>query len=314
MATLDIDNRERKVLAHEAELSTIKYEKKQLAIGDYVIRQDNNILAVIERKSLTDYADSMKDGRCDNRNKMLALRAKTNCRVIYIIEGPKNPPRDKKYGNIPFSSIKRSIFHLLMRDNITAIYTTDTLDTAKELVEMVRGTDTLMAKIGDSSFLTQQVEQTDQAPIEMNELTTIQPKSTQDIVRAMWACFRGVTVDSCDIFIAKWTLAEIISGKIAREDIYASKTATRRAISKTVCASLTTIGPIIEKRLLAQVPQISAVSAGALLTGRTLAGLLSSPVEMIASFTTGKKETRLGDARAARILELFNYTTRADDS
>ena len=137
--TLDVDNREGLVLAHTAELSCIRYEKKQLTVGDYIVRADDTILAVIERKSLTDLGASIKDGRMDNTNKLLALRARTACRVIYIIECPKGgvPTDDaKKFSNIPFGHIRSAIYHLMMRDNVMILWTVGTTARHRSLCDL----------------------------------------------------------------------------------------------------------------------------------------------------------------------------------
>ncbi len=307
--TLDIDNREGLVLAHADELSSISWQKKQLTIGDYIVRSDDNILAVIERKSLEDFGASIKDSRHNNKDKMIGLRAKTGCRVFYFVECGKSIPNDdtKKYANIPFGHIRSAIYHLMMRDNIMVVWTIGTLGTARELVKFVQSTERLLQKVGDSSFLQQADEETPPAPIDLAELTTRVEKADIDVVREMWAKFRGITTENADDFIAKWSVGDIVCGRIPREEIRAMRTSNRRPVSSLVFNALCSVSPGDEAKLLACVPGISAKSAGDLLRGRTLAAILQSPVEIVQCYTTGKLGTKLGESRAARVLSLFGF-------
>ena len=71
---LFIDDRERAVFNHlEAELKDIFYEVKRLEIGDYALVdiECDKVLAVFERKTLEDYAASLKDGRHQNKISLL---------------------------------------------------------------------------------------------------------------------------------------------------------------------------------------------------------------------------------------------------
>lgn len=313
VCTLDIDNREGLVLAHTEELSLIQYEKKQLTVGDYIVRADDVIIAVIERKSLVDFAASIKDSRMDNTGKLLALRAKTACRVIYIIECPKGGiPLDdsKKFGNIPFGHIRSAIYHLMLRDNIMILWTIGTVGTANELVRFVRSTETLLSRVGDSTFLTQS-EAAESAPIDLSELTKRYEKSDHEIVRMMWSCFSGIGCDSADDYINRWSLRDIITSSIPRTEIAAMKGSNRRTISTKVVNSLCAIGPILEERLLACVPGISKQSAKDILRGRDLRTVITSPLETISAYSTGKLNTSVGVVRATRILALFEYKAGA---
>ena len=64
---LIIDTRERNVTRHAKELEEINFEIKQITTADYVVLSPlGNIVALLERKSLDDFAASLKDGRHDN--------------------------------------------------------------------------------------------------------------------------------------------------------------------------------------------------------------------------------------------------------
>lgn len=149
------DTRERNVLRHSAEFADITYEVAQITTGDYVVvTPANTILAVLERKSLEDYAASFKDGRHDNVEKLLRMRAETAaagnaCALFYIVEGPAYPRADQYFGNIAYGNIESSMFHLAMR-GINIIHTRDTLHTAQVLARFTRSMSTWMARGGAS--------------------------------------------------------------------------------------------------------------------------------------------------------------------
>lgn len=315
--TLDIDNRESKVLVHAAELSGIQYEKKQLTVGDYILRKDSDILAAIERKSLDDAGASIKDGRMANTAKLVKLRAKTGCRIIYIIECPKKIPNDdkEKFSGIPFGSIRSMIYHLILRENITVMWTIGTIGTARELVKLVQSAETLLQKIGDSSFLRQDVlpvegaaeESGDGEQFDLSELTKRYERSDHEIVRDMWNCFKGISVESADDYIGRWSLYEIVTRAIPRATVESMQMSNRRKINKIAVNSLFSIGPIMETRLLSCVPGISVKSADDILRGRDLRSVLTAPIDIIATYKTGKRNTCLGRGRAERIIGLFTY-------
>ena len=311
---LIIDARERNVTRHAKELEEITCEIKTITTADYVVLSPlGNIIAAIERKSLEDFAASLKDGRADNKKKLLDLKSQYGCRLIYIIEGPAFPGPNEYFGNIPYRYIESSIFHLMMRDGITVMQTRDTLHTAQILVRFVKSMDTLSEKIVLEASLGEEVPianifavggDGDQV---MKDLTKRHIKTDHEAVRELWSCFKGVSVESADDYSTAWSLTEIIQGKIPRADIVNFKMANGRKISKNVVTSLTGVNKAIEIRLLSHVEGVSSAMATDLMSERSLAALLSYGVEGIAMCKTGKTKRAFGKERAERILRLFNY-------
>lgn len=311
---LIIDARERNVTRHAKELEEISCEIKTITTADYVVLSPlGSVIAAIERKSLEDFAASLKDGRADNKKKLLDLKSQYGCRLIYIIEGPPYPGPNECFGNIPYRYIESSIFHLMMRDGITVMQTRDTLHTAQTLVRFVKSMDTLSEKIVIESALGEEVPVenifavgADQDQV-LKDLTKRHVKTDHDAVRELWSCFRGVSVESADEYSTRWSLAEVIQGKIPRADIINFKMANGRKISKNVIASLTGVNKSIEIRLLSHVEGVSAAMASELMSERSLSALLSYGIEGIAMCKVGKTKRAFGRERAERMLRLFNY-------
>jgi len=331
--TLIADTRERSVLIHKAEFLSIKMDVKQITTADYVILSPaGEILVVIERKSLDDYGASLKDGRANNKSKLFALRETTGCSVVYLIEGPAFPSANAVFGGIPYSNIRSSIFHLI-RNNVTVLFTKNTLHTAQTLVAFVKSMTTLEerkirgVKLGAGSSVIppldngdpEEIRPTDDIPAVITDpidvsqdtiklLTEKHSKSNLDIVRLMWAKFPGISVETADLFIHKYSLKSIVCGEITRADITNMKTATGRNISKKVINSLTTMSKPLEAKLLQTIPGVSASTAAELTNERTLSQILQLPIDELKDIPIGLRARPLGSARAISIHKYFDYT------
>ncbi len=330
------DTRERHVYRHQKEFENHRIEIKQITTGDYVILSPTmQILAVIERKSLEDFSASLKDGRHSNKDKLTKLREQTNCRIIFIIEGPLEAAPNDCFGNIPYKHIESSIFHLIIRDNVCVLRTKNDLDTAKTLSRFMISMDTLCENFelseptvsidaNDITDIKEDVVEFDVNPnkeitvvkeITLNDqlklLTEVHQVSDHDLVRVLWSCFPGIAVTYADDFMKHWSIADIISGRITEQTISAHKSSTGRKISKKVIESLTNINKIVSVRLLAAIPGISRPTAAAILDQFTLKSILSWGIGSIGMIVISRgekiKSKRLGDKIAERLLRLFNY-------
>lgn len=152
MLSLFIDDRESAVLKSidvpadstvEFDRIRVFIKKQRLDIGDFQIFLGDQIRIVIERKTWADLASSVCDGRIDNVNKLLALREKhPACSILYLIEGS---PRTKKerIGRMPFKALQAHLDHLILRDRISMIYSTNAQDSGVRIFELIRNLSTL---------------------------------------------------------------------------------------------------------------------------------------------------------------------------
>jgi ERCC4-type nuclease len=92
--TIRIDVRETDLIAKCETLSklfsNIKLVKEQLPIGDVIINDGAEELLIIERKTITDLAASIKDGRYEEQSYRLNGLPHHNHNIIYLIEGDLN--------------------------------------------------------------------------------------------------------------------------------------------------------------------------------------------------------------------------------
>lgn len=321
---LVVDCREKLIIRHEKELEYVNLEIKQITIGDYaVVSPMGSILAIIERKSFADFAASLKDGRANNKSKLIALREQCGCRILYIIEGPAFPGPNDCYGNIPYRYIESSIFHLMIRDQISIIYTKDTLGTAKMLHRFMLSMDTLCDKMEEPdgklcesenipiADIISNISAVDTVDAAVQILTAKHEKSTHDIVREMWSVFPGIATETASDFIKKWTLADIVMDKVSKEDISTHKIGNK-TVNKKVINSLTDINLIIQKKLLCAIPGISVATASSIISSTPLSRLLTYTIDCIAIIGIGKPQKngtrrKLGVKLAEKIIKYFNY-------
>jgi ERCC4-type nuclease len=149
MATLIVDDREQTVSPFLAG-KNVPFLIKRITTGDFcIVRQNPNnpaedrILAVFERKSMNDFAASIKDGRYENYHNMIELQKENDgCQLYYIIECQKAfPAPDDRFDRIPYSNISAAINKLEIVYNIMFLKTKDPDDTAAKLAEKIRGYD-----------------------------------------------------------------------------------------------------------------------------------------------------------------------------
>tara|TARA_B100000927_G_scaffold291025_1_gene291592 strand:+ start:2263 stop:3057 length:795 start_codon:yes stop_codon:yes gene_type:complete len=112
-----IDNRETaliKLLNAFADNYGFKFsiEIEKLDLGDIIFKNDNDeIVIIIERKTLVDLASSIRDGRYKEQSYRLNGYPLHNHNIIYLIEGNINQYSDK-YTKIKKSAIYTSMFSL----------------------------------------------------------------------------------------------------------------------------------------------------------------------------------------------------------
>tara|TARA_B100001094_G_scaffold83842_2_gene80160 strand:+ start:228 stop:959 length:732 start_codon:yes stop_codon:yes gene_type:complete len=110
-----IDIRENKLI-DLLEKNNIIFIKKQLEIGDILIQKENEIILLIERKTIQDLIASIKDGRYKEQKARILSKINVE-NVLYLIEGRvDNLKYDEK-------TVFGSITNMIFRDGIKIINT-----------------------------------------------------------------------------------------------------------------------------------------------------------------------------------------------
>lgn len=126
-----IDTRERELAEQLQRTTEITIE--QLDLGDIVFRRGNEIILIIERKTINDLKASICDGRGREQKARLLGNFPKN-RIMYLIEGNLNKQLDAKIGGMPVSTLIGSLINTQLRDGIK-VYKTSGID---ESIEFIR--------------------------------------------------------------------------------------------------------------------------------------------------------------------------------
>ncbi len=136
--SLIIDNRETKLIElFKSNYSSNNITYKNLDYGDFIFEYNNEVLLIIERKSITDLASSVKDTRYHNQ-KIHLLNTFDRNKIYYIIEG-LNDFNDKNNYNDPRISkdlIISCILNTSIRDDIKIFQTKNIEDTYNLLINI----------------------------------------------------------------------------------------------------------------------------------------------------------------------------------
>ncbi len=264
----------------------------QLNTGDYLIcRQleggEPEVLAAFERKTLPDFAASFRDGRHENRHKLLDLRVRTGAAVFYLVEGPAFPPPTRRVGRVPYSSILSAMTNLMVRDGVLVVQTENEAHTAQRLLDFLRA-----YRGTPVPYATPPGEGEGTAPVAAaaatlgavpGGLTGALPKADELLAAEVWGRLRGVSVPTGQVLAARFSVADLVSGGVAAEALAGLRGPSGRQLGRQARASL--------------------------------AALLADGGELLREATIPQKgrEVALGPARAERALRVLTYSGQAPE-
>lgn len=306
---------------------------RQINTGDYLVCRrrpgapdDPWIEACVERKTLQDFASSFVDGRYDNLRKMIELRARTGCRLFWIVEGPAFPNPNRRFGPIPASSIVTAMTNLMVRDGVFIIQTEDEPMTAKRLADLVRSiadpsveppSEDTGGGAGEISGDNAEAVNEDffADPPEMSlpqGLTSRIEPTDAEVTVEMWSGLRGVSAVLGKILSQRFSFREFLTTATDAE-IDTLKTATGRKINKEAMLSLKAFrrGELaICVRVLCGINNVTPTSAGSILgQAGSMERLLAYSVAQLAEVKIPQKtrEISLGKVRAEKILHYLTW-------
>jgi len=129
---IDIDYREKDIITL-FEKTNIKFKVCNLIIGDFIIKNEQGILFIIERKSISDLCASIIDGRHTEQKNRLIDTIEDPKKIIYIIEGTLPANADCVKG-ITKNSINSAILNLIFKHKYNVIFTESKEDTVDNIV------------------------------------------------------------------------------------------------------------------------------------------------------------------------------------
>ena len=124
---IEIDNREPSIIKNWFKSNNYKFELKNLELGDFIIRDNfNNILLIIERKTIEDLLASVKDGRyIEQSQRYLQLNLPSN-KIYYIIEGNINR---YAFDSIEYKTVYSCVYSLSFKKGFSVFFQNNTDET-----------------------------------------------------------------------------------------------------------------------------------------------------------------------------------------
>ena len=102
----------------------------QLPVGDAIIKNGEETILVIERKTTADFEASFLDGRYrEQRTRLLAHCQEQKAKALYILEGGL----DGRHGRMERPALQKLIHRLMLRYGVAVWSTRDIQDTANTL-------------------------------------------------------------------------------------------------------------------------------------------------------------------------------------
>lgn len=191
---------------------------RQIECGDFQVwRKYNNTeqpVIVIERKTWTDLANSIIDGRADSQHdRMLKFSADTGALVYYIIEGAvfQHTGRTFNRSNLTFTSLMKRLDHLADSRQVIIKHSRDHEDTARRIAELVRN-------YSDNPHPPHPI--TDDI---LGGCSTVPPNCRQQnsSINKYWGALSGVSIKIATILSKKYTIADIIGMGATKENVVA---------------------------------------------------------------------------------------------
>lgn len=128
---LQIDYREHAIIDLIKVGDFTEYESINLPIGDFVIKKNDEIILVIERKTISDLCASITDGRYSEQKQRLIESVGDPSKIIFIIEGKKI---QSKFSRIPVKTMNSAILNLIFKHNFKVIFTETSEDTLENVL------------------------------------------------------------------------------------------------------------------------------------------------------------------------------------
>jgi len=252
---LVVDSRERALFEYfDAEEDADTFiVKAQITTADYALIVDDSILEIFERKSLKDYADSFKDGRHENKNKLLSMRENTGCNIFYVVEGLAPANKSEKINGIKYSAIEASMFNMMSNCGIYVIRTDSAADTARMLLAKRKA---LMNSIKNGKF---DVKYSVADPM---ALLTERPTVTcNTIVIDMFTRIPGVSDVTANALARTVKVADIIFDRPTAIKALAGVKVNGRKLSSSVIKGINEMDHVDLSRIFVGIPGIKNVTA-----------------------------------------------------
>lgn len=291
------------------------YENACLTTADYatIWEEDGStpvILEIFERKTLSDYTASFKDGRHANKEKLLELRAITGCIVYYIVEGPKKNA-DEKIGGIKYSSIEASMYNMTTNHGIHVIRTEDQEDTIRVLTDKITAL-TNSINLGKFSIPGCPVNSNDVELDARDLLTAKKPILTKKVVIDAMSSIKGISDKTAEALLEYISIRDILYDEtsLLRDKLSQVRVSSRK-LSKTVINSLIGISAEDKTDIIGNMYGMTTAKLRGWDTTDIWEVDYETFIERLPSCSYGNKT--VGTKKAEKIIRWLNYMVTNQD-
>ena len=222
--TLTLDSRESN-LKLELESLNFTFETKQLDVGDIIISKSGDHF-FFERKTWSDLYSSIVSTRFREQRERLKMSIKeNNARVFYIVEGTNTlePTKSK--------TAKGALENLCLFHNIPVLYTIDTRDTAKKIVDWYNKINKNKKDNCNSPVALKTVKKSGNISNNMffhqlNFISGVSPKIAIEIIKyyptvsSLIKTYNTLTIENSQLLLGDITIGKRKLGKILSRRIY----------------------------------------------------------------------------------------------
>jgi len=297
-----IDYRESAVYGLNREiLSGLNHSVCAIFPGDYHILVNDNVKVVIERKTLPDYAASLKVERAGTAPRITNMQSMYDMKkedqeiiLILLIEHSTIPDLATTVSGIPFTNIQSSIIHHIMR-GVSVFWTKNCYQTIDMIGVIMKSMATYKPQISGGYG----------APINRETVITNKPKlGDYETVVMAWRQLYGIGAENSLKIAGRFSIREYIAlgENITDERLSNIEHINQRAITSLVACRDT---KFYDKMLMA-IPGVSENKA----THIRIA-LISNPtidVNGLADVMCGGR--KIGKALATRVMRIIDYTAQ----
>ena len=309
---LVVDDREHAVIIYLEKIFAITI--KRITVGDYAFIYNGRVIVIVERKTLSDLAASLKDGRMSNNDKLLDAQKKHGCRILYIIEGPAYPNMSRKFGRIPYKCLQGKLDSLLFRHDVKIIWTRDAEHTAQRLVGLCAKFTTFVTDGVFDDVINRDEKLIDTSGTNKNggveDVVNIKHDIVlDDLYVKMLQCYPYITRKSAIAILRVYTIQQYLLGQVDMKTCYNCTYASGfrlGARGEKIYKQSIAQDPKCHIRVLACINGLTHNSATCILQEVNFSDIVSSVFEVNSIANIYKKNSRrIGPAIEMRIRRIF---------
>lgn len=233
----------KKLVSNTEDKFKISVVDENLDVGDIKIYDDDKLLLIIERKSISDLASSIVDGRYNEQSFRLNSHELHNHNIIYILEGSID--NFKSYSRIDSSSLYSALFTLQYFKGFSTYNSKDIVNTANYIYRLTVKLFREKNKLGFYNGNSDKYNNQSYCDVKQN-LTKKSEITKENIGEIMLTQIPGVSAITAKVIMSKFKnilnlIADLQENGNCLDDLFIlTSKAQKRKISKTSIQNIKT--------------------------------------------------------------------------